>query len=233
MNVVLLMMGGSGVRFGAALPKQFTPIREKPLFYWIMDRYAAMPDIGRVIVVANPEWLEYTEGWIKQSPYTAKLSLTGGGRNRSQSVRNGLKAAQAYCAPDDVVLIHDVTHPYVDEEGVRQVIAAVRECGGATMGGKQYDTCYQVDGQGMLEAVVPREYIVSGASPEAFRFGGISGIYFTAREEELEAMTSAGALALAHGIPMKVIPLSVPNLKITWPTDREVLNYLFDYLFPA
>lgn len=32
MNIVLLMMGGSGTRFGANIPKQYILIKNKPVF---------------------------------------------------------------------------------------------------------------------------------------------------------------------------------------------------------
>ena len=46
-------------------------------------------------------------------------------------------------------------------------------------------------------------------------------------------MTSAGAIALSHGIQMKVIPSNILNLKITYPSDLELFkrlakNYFFD-----
>ena len=44
-------------------------------------------------------------------------------------------------------------------------------------------------------------------------------------------MTSAGALALAHGIPMKVIPTNLLNLKITHPEDMELFTHLADKYF--
>ncbi len=46
-------------------------------------------------------------------------------------------------------------------------------------------------------------------------------------------MTSAGAIALAHHIPMKVVPTELLNLKITYKRDMELFvklcgNYFFE-----
>ena len=85
---------------------------------------------------------------------------------------------------------------------------------------------------GMMDAVIPRETVVSGASPEAFLFGKVWPIYKEASLEELERFTSAGALALAYEIPMKVVPTNLINLKITYRHDMEVFQKLFhDYYF--
>jgi 2-C-methyl-D-erythritol 4-phosphate cytidylyltransferase len=92
---------------------------------------------------------------------------------------------------------------------------------------------YRIDENGFLANVEPRQFIVAGASPEAFRFGDIYAIYHDSSDEELSTMTSAGAIALAHSIPMKAIDAGVLNLKITYHNDMELFLALADnYFFP-
>ena len=133
----------------------------------------------------------------------------------------------------ELVLIHDATHPYVDDENMDAVIAATHAHGGATLGERQYDTVYGINPEtGILEQVIPRETVVSGASPEAFMFGLIHDIYENTPMEQLERYTSAGALALANDIDMEVVPTNLINLKITYKHDMEVFKKLFhDYYF--
>ena len=51
-------------------------------------------------------------------------------------------------------------------------------------------------------------------------------------KEEMDRMTCAGAIALHHGIMMKVIPSNVINLKITYKNDMDVFRYLVHPYFP-
>lgn len=233
MNAFLLMMGGSGTRFGRNRPKQYTIIDDAPLFSYILRKADTVSAIDRVVIVSHQDWLDYVSEWaekvLKNKPYT----VVAGGENRSQSVKNGLRALSGVASDGDVVMIHDATHPYVDPEGIRQIVQAVQEYGGATLASKNYDTVYRTNAEGFLERVEPREYIVAGASPEAFRYGDISRIYFGASDEELASMTSAGAIALAYHIPMKVVPANVLNLKITYPGDLQLfLQLIHSYFFP-
>ena len=69
--------------------------------------------------------------------------------------------------------------------------------------------------------------MVTGASPEAFLFGEIARVYRETSSEELEKFTSAGALALANGIPMEVVPTNLINLKITYRNDMDIFKRLF------
>lgn len=220
-NHLLLMMGGSGTRLGADRPKQYIEVEGMPIFAYILAKYDTLESIDRIVIVSHEAWFDYVEEWKEKLNLTKPVYIVGGGANRSQSVRNGLRELSKYAEEGDSVLIHDATHPYVDEKGTSEVIEALQSYEGATLGAYQYDTVYKVDDNDVIESVIPRRYVVSGASPEAFRFGRIFEIYDRASEEELEAMTSAGAIALEHGIQMKVIPANVINLKITYKNDME------------
>lgn len=233
MNIVMLMMAGSGIRFGADIPKQFVEVENQPVFSYILDAYNRSPQIDRIVIVTHKNWIDFVQEWKDRLNAGKLCVISPGGSSRSESVKNGLLAIKEFAKAEDVVLIHDATHPYVDEEGNARIIEAVKQFGGATLGQRQYDTVYQMDEHThMLEKVVPREKIVSGASPEAFRFGDLYRIYTQASKEELDSMTSAGAIALHYGIPMKVIAANVINLKITYKNDMETFREMIHSYFP-
>ena len=232
-NILLLMMGGSGTRFGADIPKQYIEVENVPIFAYILQKYSMMPEIDETVVVSHLDWIDFVEEWIDKMQIKGKIKVVAGGSTRSESVLNGLKAAKEFADADDVVLIHDATHPYVDIEGTKKVAEAVKQYGGATLGAFQYDTVYKMDENHFIEKVIDRKKVVSGASPEAFKYGDIYNIYTNTPEEDFERMTSAGAIALANGINMKVIEADVINLKITYQNDMKVFkklvtNYFFE-----
>ena len=228
MNHCLLMMGGSGTRFGADRPKQYIEVEGKPVFVYILQQLVRLSVIDRVVIVSHDQWIDFVDECVKKyNPSHTKIEVTQGGQSRSESVKNGLLTLRKFVSnDDDIVLIHDATHPYVDPEGTQNVILAAQKYGGATLGARQYDTCYRMDSDQMIDEVIPRQYLVSGASPEAFHFGLIYKIYMSASQEELDSMTSAGAIALAHQIKMAVVPSNVLNLKITYPQDMELFKLL-------
>lgn len=225
-NILLLMMGGSGTRFGADIPKQYVEIDGVPVFAYILEKYSKMKEIDEVVAVSHRDWTGFVREWASKLEIYAKLHIVTGGDTRSASVLNGLVEASAFADDKDVVLIHDATHPYVDVQGTIDVIKAARECGGATLAQYQYDTVYRKNANDMLEEVIPREVVAAGASPEAFLFGDIYRIYRDTPEEQFEIMTSAEAIALANDIKMKVIKANIINLKITYQEDMEIFKKL-------
>ena len=231
MNYLLLMMGGSGTRTTNPTPKQFIIVDCFPIFYYILDKYLRLPFIDGAVVVANPDWLQFTEEWCGRCDSQKMLRIVAGGANRSLSIRNGLSTLRPFAEEESVVLLHDATHPYVDEDGTKTVIEAVRKNGGATLASFNYDTTYSIDDDGVVTEVLRRDRIINGASPEGFRFGLIDPIYANSSTEELAAMASAGAMALAHNIPLASIPTDIFNLKITFAHDLELFKKLKSYFF--
>ena len=230
---VLLMMGGVGSRFGADIPKQFTMIDEKPLFSYIVKRLASLEFVNGIVAVVHKDWIGFTNEWLKRLKILDKVQLVEGGSCRSESVYNGLKCLRDIVSDDDVVLMHDATHPYVDKEGTHQVALLSYKYGAATLASLNYDTTYMMDNDNNIVQVVPRQNIIAGASPEGVRYKQIYDIYSSTPLDEMEKMTSVGAIALAHKIPIKVVPTSVLNLKITYQEDMKLFkllykNYFFD-----
>ncbi|MBQ8057324.1 MAG: 2-C-methyl-D-erythritol 4-phosphate cytidylyltransferase [Ruminococcus sp.] len=233
MNTVLLMMGGSGTRFGAAIPKQYIKVNDRPIFSYILEGYNKLDCVDKIIIVSHADWVDYVEEIAKEIKVNKLYKVVTGGDTRSESVKNGLICASEYSKDDDVIMIHDATHPYVDKKGTQEVIEGVKEFGGATLASFNYDTVYKMDDEHILTNIEPRFNIVAGASPEAFTFRKIYDIYMGSTKEELESMTSAGAIALHYGIKMKVIKANVINLKITYADDMDLFVKLIDnYFFP-
>lgn len=224
---LLLMMGGSGTRLGADKPKQYIEVEGIPIFAYILYKYSKMKELDSIVIVSHRDWIEFVNECIENMNIQGKITVVSGGTNRSESVRNGLSSLKENgVSNNDIVLIHDATHPYVDIEGTINVIEEMKEYEGVTLGQVQYDTVYEMDDELEIVRICPKHKVVSGASPEAFKFGRIYDIYMNASEVELEMMTSAGAIALSSGIRMKVIPANVLNLKITYKNDLDAFKML-------
>ena len=156
-------MGGSGTRLGADIPKQYIELENRPIFSYIVEAHQNCGDIDKMVIVSHENWLEYVHKWVGWLGADKVAEIVAGGENRSASVRNGLKAMESWAGPEDVVLIHDATHPYCDEAGIRKVVEAVKKHGGATLAQPEYDTVYQCTGEGFVDKVLPRQLVISGA----------------------------------------------------------------------
>jgi 2-C-methyl-D-erythritol 4-phosphate cytidylyltransferase len=100
---VIIVAGGKGTRAGGDELKQFRWIAGKPMLLHSLQRFQQRDDVAIVIVVLPHEHVGDPPPWLFQCD-TERLLLSVGGRERSDSVRNGLEDL-----PDDVgiVVVHD------------------------------------------------------------------------------------------------------------------------------
>src|SRR5262245_9654516 len=127
----LVPAAGSGSRFGIAGPKQYTPLRGKPMLRHSIERLLAAPEVEVVFVVlaaGDPEFRKHD--WTGFGERLAPLYC--GGASRRESVLNGLVAAASAVDPNDWMLVHDAARPCLELADLRKLIEAVKadEVGG-------------------------------------------------------------------------------------------------------
>src|SRR4029079_13442617 len=106
----LIPAAGTGMRVGAAVPKQYLEVDGKPLLYYALRALTRHPRIEQVFVVLAPGDANFKRcDW---SELEARIKpLYCGGETRAASVFNGLLAARDTVAGSDWVLVHDAARP--------------------------------------------------------------------------------------------------------------------------
>src|SRR6476661_7840990 len=93
---VIIAAGGSGSRTGSAELKQFRWIAGKPMLLHSLQRLQEREDVAMVVVVLPREFVADPPPWIFQCD-TDRLLLSIGGKERQDSVMNGLEDVPAEC----------------------------------------------------------------------------------------------------------------------------------------
>ena len=58
MNSAVIVAGGSGVRFGGKIPKQFIKIDGQEIISFSVNTFLEHPKIDEVIIVSHPKWIK-------------------------------------------------------------------------------------------------------------------------------------------------------------------------------
>ena len=200
----LLVAAGSGSRFGAPVPKQFALLAGLPVI-----RHAAralLPHVELLLLVGDAALVGPALDGIEH------LEIVAGGATRQDSVRRGLEALEAH-APD-IVLVHDAARPFLPEETVPALLAALTSHRGAIPAVPVADTLKRVAG-GSIVATVARDGLFRAQTPQAFWFRSLLALH---REHPGGATDDAGLLeAAGHGVA--VVPGHEDNIKLTYPED--------------
>ncbi|MFZ1988765.1 MAG: 2-C-methyl-D-erythritol 4-phosphate cytidylyltransferase, partial [Alphaproteobacteria bacterium] len=204
----VIVAAGLGLRAGGgATPKQFKPLRGKPLLSWSIEAFADHPEVDGVLLVLNPLVLDT---WYFEPKNPKVLRPVAGGGQRQDSARNGLEAL-ADRAPARV-LIHDAARPLVSPQVISRVIAALNDAPGALPVVPVSDTLKRGKAGGMVEATVAREGLWRAQTPQGFEFRAILAAH---RKFAGQNLTDDAAVAEAAGLAVKLVEGDARNIKIT------------------
>ena len=93
MNIAILLSGGTGSRLGEQIPKQYIEVMNRPLIAYCFDALSHSTRIDAICIVAAADWHDYIK---KHCEAKKKIIFAKPGRNRQESIYNGLKKAKDY-----------------------------------------------------------------------------------------------------------------------------------------
>jgi 2-C-methyl-D-erythritol 4-phosphate cytidylyltransferase len=208
----VIVAGGSGLRFGGPVRKQYLEIGGVPVLLRAIRPFLAHPRIGQVVVVLPPEDVLHAPTWLLDVP----VRIVAGGAERGDSVANGLAAVD----DADLVLIHDGARPFVDAGIIDRVLDGC-VAGGAIAAVPVTDTIKQVDAEGVIAGTPDRSTLWQAQTPQGFPLLALRDAYHGAAEEGIAA-TDDAALYERYVGPVRVVMGSYRNLKVTRPDDLPI-----------
>lgn len=221
---VVIVAGGKGTRAGGSELKQFRWVAGKPMLLHSIQTFQEREDVAVVVVVLPHEHVGDPPPWLFQCD-TERLLLSVGGRQRSDSVRNGLEDISTDIS---IVVIHDAARPLVTPKMIDDVITEARKGRGAAPGLPMVDTIKRVNEQGAITETVDRSGLVRIQTPQAFPREMLERAHEAAYDEGI-VTTDDAALCERMGMEVVVVPGSERALKITTEDDfvrAEALSIL-------
>jgi 2-C-methyl-D-erythritol 4-phosphate cytidylyltransferase len=136
-------------------------------------------------------------------------------------------AAGLRALPEEIeyVVIHDGARPFATTALVERVLAEARRHGAALAAVPVHDTIKKVTPDLFLDGTVDRRALWLAQTPQAFSVGLLREAHAQARADGLEA-TDDAALVEALGHPVRVVPGSRMNFKITTREDLALARLL-------
>jgi 2-C-methyl-D-erythritol 4-phosphate cytidylyltransferase len=221
---VVIVAAGTASRTASTELKQFRWVAGKPVLLHAVHAFQRRPDVALVVCVLPRSYAGDPPPWLFQCDLD-RLLVSAGGRDRGESVRNGLEDL-----PDEatVAVIHDAARPLVTDATIETVIAEARRGNGAVAALPVTDTLKEADDDGRIVRTVDRTRLWRAQTPQAFPRAMIEQAYADALRAGASATDDAG-LCERLGFPVRVVRGSERALKITEEADfarAEVLATL-------
>ncbi len=225
----ILPAGGLGKRMGSSIPKQLLPLNGKPVYRYALETFAQMEEIDEVVLVVPADWKSHFEKELQDFRLAHKLRIVVGGKERWESVRNGIETLPAGI---DFALVHDVARPLVSQSLILQVLETLKTKGSCLVACPAVDTV-KIAKSGKVERTIPRENVYLAQTPQAARVDTFKNLYRKIDESPLDFVPTDEASILEHfGEPVHIVPGNSRNDKLTTPDDLKRFR-LFLENFPT
>ena len=224
MNYALILAGGVGQRMRrTGMPKQFLEVFGKPIIIYTLQKFEYCEDIDNVIVACHFSYIEYMETLLQRYGIKKVKAVISGGKDRQDSILNGLKYIQSEGASDDdIVVIHDGVRPLIQENIVRENVRVAKKYGSAMT---VVITSKEEVG---FEDFKKRDDTYSLTAPQSFKIGVLAKAYKDIENKDTPMPLLDSALAFTYlGNDIHIIKENNNNIKVT-TEDYYILKAMLE-----
>ncbi len=219
---VVIPAAGVGKRMESDTPKQYLKLNNKTVIEHTLSVFDEHDSISEIVVSIS----EGDEYWTALNLELSKpLHVASGGKERCDSVLNGLKFLNNKAAADDWVLVHDAARPCLRHEDVTLLIDSLREHDiGGILAVPVRDTMKRSFDNNRIKETVERENLWHALTPQMFRFSMLKNALESAIKTNEEVTDEASAIELAGHQPL-LVEGHADNIKITRPEDLVLASF--------
>ncbi len=215
-TAAIIPAAGAGILMRSDIPKTFLGLQDKPVLAHTLQAMEGCPEIDSVVVVIAAEYVEKCRrDIVGRYGFKKVTQVVAGGRERQDSVYNGL---QAVPPETEIVAVHDGARPLVTPALLSLSVQEARRCGAVLVGVPLKDTVKEVSEAGIVLSTLKRERLWAAQTPQTFRYDLLKSALDNARQSGFFFFFEA-SLVERLGHPVKIIPGTSLNLKITVPED--------------
>lgn len=214
----IIVAGGSGVRMGGSIPKQFQLLKGKPVLWHSVKAFADAFTEIKIIVVIPAIYQARTEAIVNEFP-GRNIGITTGGDTRFYSVKNGLN-----CIGDDgIVFIHDGVRCLVTPALIHKCYDAATERGNAIPAIAATDTIRIETADGNKQ--IDRNSVKIIQTPQTFFCKDIKAAFTQGYDPYF---TDEASVIERRGVKINLIEGEAGNIKITRPVDLLIAEKILE-----
>lgn len=215
----IIVAGGSGLRMGAGIPKQFLPLGGRPVLLRTMEAIAAAVPEAETVVVLPAAHIGTLHELCERFGYTVHYRATAGGASRFESVEAGLKALPDDCS---LIAVHDGVRPLVTADMLRRGLDCARTNRTAIPVIPVTDTIREVAADGSSHTI-DRSKLRAVQTPQIFDGELLRRAYRDAAATNDKSRFTDDASVVEHfGTVISLYEGSRENLKLTTPADMTI-----------
>lgn len=216
---LIAVAGGKGLRMGGDIPKQFLPIKGKPVLMRTLEAFYAYDKAIHLIVVLPVDQQDYWKHLCQEYAFTLPHQIADGGETRFHSVKNGLVLVEE---EDVLVGVHDGVRPFVSLDVIAECYRMAERKGAAIPVIDVVETVRWISEDGGSETV-PRDRYKLVQTPQVFCASLLKQAY---AQPYTSAFTDDASVVEAFGHRVELVKGNRENIKLTTPFDLKLAEML-------
>ncbi len=222
MTSAIIVAAGRGTRMGPQVDKLFLPVAGRPLLTYAWAQFDRSPSIEEIIMVVRDGMQQTYADLAVQYKFTKTCRYVAGGRERQDSVWNGLLALSP---SSELVAIQDAARPCTSQALIEATIEAARVEGAAVAAQPVVDTIKSSADGKFVGQHLDRSRLWSVQTPQTFRVEVIRRALSVVRERGIQ-VTDDTAACEHVGQRVRLVHIPSPNPKVTVPADVPYVELL-------
>jgi 2-C-methyl-D-erythritol 4-phosphate cytidylyltransferase len=216
---VVIVAGGSGLRMGTAVPKQFLLLAGKPVLWHTLTAFLDAYDDLEIILVLHKDYLDAGLEIARSTHSPNRICVAEGGETRFHSVQNGLKHINQH----SVVFVHDAVRCLVTTGLIRHCYEETLRNGNAVPAVSAVDTIRFESAMGNEQ--VDRNRVRFIQTPQTFYSDMIKAAF---EQDYDDSFTDEASVVEKLNVKINLVEGDYSNIKITKPVDLLIAEKVLE-----
>lgn len=234
---VVIVAGGKGLRMGGDLPKQFIPVKDKPLLMHTLEAFHRWDASAEILLVLPEDHQSYWAMLCREIGCQVPHEIVNGGETRFHSVSNGLKRIASLQAGKDsqrpgekgpesfYIAVHDGVRPFITPRLITACFDEAMRSGTAVPVVPVIDSLRETEGEDSHPVDRNRYFAVQ--TPQVFDGNLLLRAY---AQPYSPLFTDDASVVEAAGGKIHLVNGERENIKITTRFDLWVAEVMFRYV---
>ncbi len=225
MNYAIILAGGKGARFQGDLPKQFVEMKGYPMLLYSLRTAEENENVDAICVSAPEKYHEQIKEWARTYGITKLSILANAGKERYESVYNGIMALPAKAR--DTVIIMTAVCPFVSQKTMNNLYKQIEKYDASITVVKATDAItFSNDGK-MVNRTLQKKKLFVQQGPQIYRYGILKQAHQSYLQDEYRVEVNEDSeLVLNLGVECSLVMGDRFCIKVTYPEDLAIAEAL-------
>ena len=217
-NLLILLSGGRGKRFGSSVPKGLVSLGGKPIFIHSLLKFQEFEFINEVFLVIPRGYRKEFDDALKRYKIRKLKEIVIGGKERVDSLINAFDKVEGA----DYIFIHDSARPLFKEDLIRRLYEEVKKYKAVVPAIRVTSTIRYCKGKWGIRTV-QRQGLYEVQTPQVFKYELLrQAINYLRRKNKVDQVPDDAYLLELMGRKVRILEGDPLNIKITYPDDLKL-----------